>query len=95
MTRRAPILCKWRCCLQACALGPGPEKNQCSVSPGLSGESETLVVGVYLVSSWIYELTGARYALLCFMTHVETGSAPRATIIRSPLGHVAMIEGGS
>src|SRR5699024_3592080 len=42
----------------------------------LSGQSETLVVGVYWFSSWIYELAGARHALLCFATHVEARSAP-------------------
>jgi hypothetical protein len=29
----------------------------------LSGESETLVVGVYLRFQWFYERTGARHAL--------------------------------
>ena len=27
-------------------------------------------------SSWIYEVAGPRYALCCFVTHVETKSAP-------------------
>ena len=27
-------------------------------------------------SSWIYEVTGPRYALCCFVTHVETKSPP-------------------
>ena len=29
-----------------------------------------------LVSRWIYEVTGPRYALLCFATHVEARSPP-------------------
>ena len=29
-----------------------------------------------LVSRWIYEVTGPRYALHCFVTHVEARSAP-------------------
>ena len=51
----------------------------------LGGESVTLVVGVYCVSSWIYEVTGPRYALRCFVTHVETRSPPEfdgRTVVR-------------
>ncbi len=56
--------------------GPDPSAGQCSVSPVLGGERITLVVGVYRISRWIYEVTGPRHALCCFATRVETRSPP-------------------
>src|SRR5687767_2995589 len=53
-------------------------------SPVLSGEGETFVVRSYFVSSWIYELTGARHALRRIRTHVETRSAPELESLGHP-----------
>ena len=36
-------------------------------------------------SSWIYEVTGPRYALCCFVTHVETKSAPNLHLMQKHL----------
>jgi len=38
-----------------------------------------------MVFQWINERTGARHALLCFVTHVEAGSTPKGKALYSIL----------
>ncbi len=37
-----------------------------------------------IFSRWIYEVTGPRYALVCFATHVEARSAPCNAVCEFP-----------
>src|SRR5690606_35675663 len=63
------------CPLGTCLPPPDPRTNQCSGSP-LKRRERNARRWRLLVFQWIYELTGARHALLCFVTHVESGSSP-------------------
>jgi hypothetical protein len=72
-----------------------PMNKPVQSSPVLGGESETFVVRSYCVSRWIYEVTGPRYALFCFVTHVETRSPPVFTYYNDIISHMGTVRGSS
>ena len=69
--------------VSACA-DPAHEQAGAGVQPVLRRLEQNARRWRLWFSSWIYEVAGPRYALICFATRVETRSAPDSDIAIIP-----------